>query len=70
MPTRRIDDGGSDMPSRCRHFDHEPAQHIVREPGLYEHMCPSCGQHTTFRVDAGPQFDNGGAPAGHVYRKG
>lgn len=28
----------------CNHPEHDPPKHIVLEPGIYEHVCPKCGQ--------------------------
>jgi hypothetical protein len=52
MPTRKI----GDFPQEkvCRDPEHEPANMIVREPGVYEHECPSCGRKFTFIVSQGP----------------
>lgn len=65
MPTRRIGDlpkfnGPSLVPSLwslkpdgklpCQHPEHFQAKHIVREPGIYEHTCPACGQRFVFSV--------------------
>jgi len=55
MPTRKI----GNLPSsyaHCRHPDHDPATMIVREPGIYEHTCPACGQRQTFLVESGPRL--------------
>lgn len=46
MPTRKI----ADLPALCRHPEHEPGAHVVRENGVYEHECPSCGAKTLFTV--------------------
>lgn len=27
----------------CLNPEHEPPRHINLEPGIYEHICPSCG---------------------------
>lgn len=34
----------------CLDPQHDPASHCVFEPGLYEHICPSCGRRMTFSV--------------------
>ncbi len=54
MPTRRLlgdalPFGGWAPPRLCRDPDHMPAAMIVREPGFYEHICPSCRTVTFFR---------------------
>ena len=48
MPTRKI----SEVTELhvCRDPDHNPPQHRVFEPGLYEHKCPRCGKKTIFAV--------------------
>lgn len=28
----------------CFHREHDPPSMIVLEPGIYEHVCPSCGR--------------------------
>jgi len=35
-----------DLPAEktCRHPEHEPPRHIVLSPGVYEYVCPGCGQ--------------------------
>lgn len=50
--TRKI----ADLPKQktCRHPEHNPAGHIVREPGVYEHECPGCGNTSTFIVNERP----------------
>lgn len=34
----------------CRNPNHDPPQHIVLEPGVYEHTCPGCGQKQVFTI--------------------
>lgn len=46
MPEKKI----ADAPKPCRHPEHDPASHKVREPGTYEHTCPACGKTITFNV--------------------
>lgn len=43
---------GWTMPHRrpCFHPEHNPPQHIVLAPGIYEHECPACGHKTIFTV--------------------
>ena len=49
--TRRVDgDVWADPTKHCRHPEHKPAGHIVRQPGTYEHTCPGCGWVTAFHV--------------------
>lgn len=52
MPTRKI----ADLPQQgpCRHREHQPAKHVVREPGIYQHFCPGCGLAQIFVVPEGP----------------
>lgn len=45
--TRKIADA---PPPPCNHPEHNPAGMIVREPGTYEHICPSCGRKFVFNV--------------------
>ncbi len=38
-------------PSRpCQDPEHNPAGMVVREPGMYEHICPTCGNKQIFTV--------------------
>ena len=46
--TRKI----ADLPERCTAFDHDPPGNQVFPPGIYEHICSSCGKRQVFRVDA------------------
>ncbi len=54
MPTKRILD--FDNPSRvplgkvCHDSDHYPSRMRVFEPGLYEHVCPTCKKKTYFVI--------------------
>ena len=52
--TRKI----GDLPKGkiCRHPEHNPAGMIVRDPGYYEHECPSCGQIQNFTVAEKPEL--------------
>ena len=34
----------------CKHPEHDPATMVVREAGLYEHICPACGKVQRFKV--------------------
>lgn len=34
----------------CLSPEHLPASMVVRSPGTYEHICPSCGERTVFTV--------------------
>ena len=45
--TRKIADP---PPLPCTHPEHDPAGMIVREPGTYEHICPSCGKRQVFTI--------------------
>jgi phage/plasmid primase-like uncharacterized protein len=47
MPTKKI----ADVPATCRHPEHNPANVMVWEPGVYEHTCPACGAKQVFTVD-------------------
>ncbi len=47
MPIRKIADL-PETPDRCTDSDHHLPFHIVLEPGIYEHTCPSCGKRTVF----------------------
>jgi hypothetical protein len=44
--TRKI----ADLPGRCGHPDHEVPNYTCYENGIYEHICPSCGDQTIFTV--------------------
>ena len=46
--TRKIGDVG-DL-KICFHTEHKPPSHQVFEPGIYEHICPGCGEVTRFHV--------------------
>lgn len=48
MNTRKI----SDLPEMCRHPEHNPPTHMVYEPGVWEHICPSCGNRIVFTVSS------------------
>lgn len=51
MPTRKIKEWSwLDEFKPCFHPEHNPPNHRVFEPGLYEHECPECGLRQTFRV--------------------
>jgi hypothetical protein len=58
VPTRKIADlpkpgywrKPKDAKPPCQHPEHNPAQHIVRPPGVYEHECPGCHRKITFVV--------------------
>ena len=58
MPTKKIADVEQVVP--CRNPEHEPAKHIVRSPGVYEHTCPGCGATMTFTVRPGPWLGSQG----------
>lgn len=61
MPTRKI----ADLPKYCRHPNHNPPSHQVFEDGIWEHICPGCGDVTTFTVSR-PRFgDTRGTFADH-----
>jgi Zn ribbon nucleic-acid-binding protein len=47
VPTRKI----ADLPSVCRHPEHNPPSMMVYENGIYEHECPSCGHKQHFTVN-------------------
>ncbi len=47
--TRKIADP---PPQPCQDPEHNPAGMIVREPGMYEHVCPQCGNKQIFTVPA------------------
>lgn len=34
----------------CSNPEHNPPSHIVLDPGIYEHTCPSCGKTEQFEV--------------------
>ncbi len=54
MSTRKI----ADLPlvERCRDREHNPPSHMVFQPGIYEHTCPSCGNVIQFVVPEGPSL--------------
>lgn len=54
MPTKKISDLPN--PQKCKNWDHEPAQHGDLEPGIYEHVCSSCGKVTRFSVGHPTEF--------------
>lgn len=45
MPIRKIN---TTKFSPCFDLDHEPPTHMVFEPGMYEHTCPSCKRKIVF----------------------
>ena len=62
MATKRIGDvpaGNKEwykaVEPRCYYPDHDPPQHIVLEPGMYEHTCEGCGKRQVFIVH-GPSW--------------
>ena len=50
--TRKI----ADLPQEkiCRNKEHNPPMHMVYEPGIYEHVCPACGERQIFIVPPKP----------------
>lgn len=56
MPTKKI----ADFPigKKCLHPEHEPPTMRLFEPGIYEHICPKCGQKKTFTVFPTNMDDN------------
>jgi hypothetical protein len=53
MPIKKIknpDSWNSKMGGPCLHPEHKPPQHMVFEPGTYEHTCPACGKKIVFVV--------------------
>lgn len=41
----------ADAPPRlCQDPEHKPPGMIVLEPGMYEHICPTCGKKIVFTV--------------------
>lgn len=51
--TRKIRDlPGPHYP--CAHPEHNPPGMIVLSPGVYEHVCPSCGHRVEFVVPHPP----------------
>lgn len=53
MPIRKIEEEPTKswFPKQaCRDPEHDPPTHIVLEPGLYEHECPSCQRTVRFRI--------------------
>jgi hypothetical protein len=34
----------------CNNPSHNPPTNIYLEPGIYEYVCPGCGEKTTFQV--------------------
>lgn len=35
---------------RCRDKEHNPPMHICLKPGIYEYVCPSCGETQIINV--------------------
>jgi len=55
MPTYKIRELPVEPPhqpvdSGCRDPDHDPPRNMVFEPGVWRHVCPSCGHEQTFTV--------------------
>ena len=46
--TRKIVDA---LPRPCQCPEHNPPGMMVFGPGMYEHVCPTCGQKQVFAVD-------------------
>ena len=40
----------------CNSREHNPATMILREPGMYEHTCPVCGNIRRFTVPPRPSL--------------
>lgn len=40
----------ADLLRPCTHPGHNPPMHMVYKPGVYEHVCPSCGKKQVFTV--------------------
>lgn len=40
----------------CNHPEHNPPSHMVLSPGIYRHICPSCGEGVEFVV-CGPSWN-------------
>lgn len=49
MPTRKIAEPNPWV-RPCRNPEHNPPSMQVFTPGVYEHICPQCGNITTFIV--------------------
>lgn len=43
----------------CRSPEHNPPSMIVLPPGVYEHVCPSCGKRAEFVVPHPPTCSTG-----------
>lgn len=43
----------ADLPEPCLSPEHGVPTHMVVAPGIYEHICPSCGHRTVFTVSGG-----------------
>lgn len=39
-----------DIKPPCLNPEHNPPSHYNYEPGVYEYICPGCGQRTEFSV--------------------
>lgn len=54
MSTRKI----ADLPkvNKCRHPEHKPPAYMVYSPGVYEHVCPGCGEVTHFTINEEPSL--------------
>lgn len=46
----------ADLPTAlgCAHPEHVPPMHIVLDPGVYAHTCPSCGSVQTIVINPSP----------------
>ncbi len=45
--TRKI----AELPNACNHPEHNPPMHMVYENGIWEHICPACGNLQIFTVN-------------------
>lgn len=50
MSVRKISDVDRWMKGMCADPQHKPPQMISLPPGIYEHVCPTCGKSVQFRI--------------------
>lgn len=41
-------------PNKCRDAEHNPPGYVAYAPGVYEHVCPRCGEKQRFTVPHNP----------------
>lgn len=50
----------ADLPTQCRHPEHNPPTHRLFSPGIYMHTCPWCGHTQKFIINENWSVTKGG----------